>query len=87
MLSLPIHSRAGNWILLLLGVVFVVASASLLALSVSSTWGYAGLIDHLAQTFLIGTAIAGALLVVGARANLHGRSGHTNASHDHAHAR
>ncbi len=70
MISIPIRSRVGNFLLLVLGVLFTAASAALLVLSITATWGYAGTFDHLAQALLLAIAITGLLLALGARRNL-----------------
>ena len=79
MVNVPIRSRAGNWSLLVAGLLFAAISAGLLALSVISTWQYAGLIDHLVHVILVFTAISGATVAFGARQNLRGRGESTRA--------
>jgi hypothetical protein len=67
---LPIRSRSGNLFLIGIGALFLVAGMGTFAFALVSTWGYAGLTDRAMQIVLIGCALFGALLVVGARKNL-----------------
>ncbi len=67
---LPIRSRPGNLLLIAIGVSFLVAGTGTFLFALVSTWGYAGLTDRAMQAVLIGCAVFGALLVLGARKNL-----------------
>lgn len=68
---LPVRSRAGNWIIAVLGAFIALAAAALLIYSIITTWGYAGRIDQLIWLMLVGTALAGAILALMAWRRLH----------------
>lgn len=76
MQSLRIQSRPGNYVLLVIGVLFTAASAALLALSITSTWDFAGTFDRLAQALLIVIGATGLFLAFSAKRNLQAKSPH-----------
>jgi hypothetical protein len=79
--SLPIRSRWGNMVLLSIGLLFVISSGTLLAIAVTSTWGYAGTSDYIVIALLLLTTTTGGWFVHGARTNLRSR---TNSLQEHA---
>ena len=66
----PIRSRAGNLVLLVTGLAFVLSASAILIYAIYSTWGFAGPIDRLVQMVLVGCATFGLFLVLGARRSL-----------------
>jgi hypothetical protein len=69
---LPISSRWGNRILLVMGVLIAVASLALLVYSLVTTWGYGGRLEHAIRVFLLLEMLAGVAIASGAQRNLAG---------------
>jgi hypothetical protein len=67
---LPIVSRWGNRLLLVLGAVIAVAALALLIYSLVTTWGYSGRIEQLVRIVLLVEILAGAAIAFGAKKNL-----------------
>jgi len=72
-LRLVIHSRAGNGVLAVLGVIYFVSATATLAYYLVTNWGANGLIDYALQLALAAAAIGGIFFVATALGNL--RSG------------
>jgi hypothetical protein len=67
---LPISSRWGNRVLLVMGLLIAVASLALLVYSLITTWGYRGRLEQAITVFLLLEMLAGAAIASGARRNL-----------------
>ena len=70
MLRVPIRSRLGNRVLGLLGVVYFVASATILVYYIVNNWGAMTLTDDVLQMGLVVAAIGGLLFILIAMQNL-----------------
>lgn len=69
-MRVEIHSRTGNAVLGVLGVLYLLAAAALLVYDIVETWGAASLTDRAIQILLILSAAAGAYFVLNASRNL-----------------
>ncbi len=67
---IEIRSRSGNVALGVVGAIYLIAAVGTLLLYVVSSWGGASLIDHILQLTLVGSALAGAFLLLTAAGNL-----------------
>lgn len=65
-----IRSRSGNVALGVLGAIYFLSAVSTLLWYVITSWGATGLVDHILQLALIGSALAGAVFLVIAADNL-----------------
>jgi hypothetical protein len=70
-----IHSRAGNLFLTAIGALFALASSTLLAYYVVSTWDASSLIDIALQVMLLVGVAAGLVFIGIGRGNLRQRTG------------
>ena len=69
-MRLELHSRTGNAIVGVLGVVYLCGAVTLLVYDVAQTWGAASLMDRAIQFALILSATAGAFFAISAARNL-----------------
>ncbi len=70
MVRVTIHSRTGNRVLAIAGVLYALAGIALFGWYVIETWGAASTIDRALQFLLVCAIIIGAWFVYVARANL-----------------
>lgn len=61
--ELPIESRLGNWIIVIIGAFLAIAGTALLLYAIVDAWGYGGVVDHLIKVLLIGEIAAGLLFL------------------------
>ncbi len=69
-MRIEVRSRAGNAVLGIFGVLYVVAALALLVYLVQQTRGAASLVDHAVAIVLLACAAAGVLFIVIAAQNL-----------------
>jgi hypothetical protein len=70
MWRVPIRSHFGNATLGILGALYFVCASITLIYYVITNWGASGLLDHLLQFALLGSAIAGVFFMMIAAQNL-----------------
>ena len=75
-MALALHSRSGNAILGILGVLYLFSAISLLVVDLLQTWGAASLVDRAVQAVLVLSAVAGLYFVLSASRNLGLRLSH-----------
>lgn len=63
MLSVRVRSRAGNWVIAVLGTIYALCATALLIDYVVSTWNGRGLIDYVFQLALVGCIFGGLLFL------------------------
>lgn len=69
-MRIAVRSRAGNALLGIAGVLYVVAALALLIVLVRQTWQAASMIDYAVAIVLLGCAAAGVLFILIASPNL-----------------
>lgn len=75
-MKILVHSRIGNAVIGVLGVVYTLAAIALFAVHVRTTWNAAGMIDYAVALVLIGSGAAGILFMMTAAQNLELRLRH-----------
>lgn len=70
MLPIRVRSRAGSWILVVLGALYAVAAIILLAIYVVQTWNGRGLVDYVLQFALVASVFGGVMFIKIGRASL-----------------
>ena len=68
-MRIEVRSRAGNAVLAVLGVFYLISAVALFAYDLVQTWGAASMMDRAVQLALIISAIAGVMFILIARRN------------------